>query len=196
MSSSRMRQVTKIAMTTRSTRRAPRHGACRRDPVIRIVIILMIAKALCNHCPIDDWDFLSCSLRWIGTKTFRAWHRMSAFGCRADMTVCGSPLSRSLLGVKQTSSVAPHMSASDPKRTSLFLKSGRPERWRKLLPFRVRASGAAMKRREFVTFLGGAAALWADIARAQQPDRTRVIGVLLGLAADDPEGKVRYAAFQ
>jgi putative ABC transport system substrate-binding protein len=53
-----------------------------------------------------------------------------------------------------------------------------------------------MKRREFVTFLGGAAALWADIARAQQPDRTRVIGVLLGLAADDPEGKVRYAAFQ
>src|SRR5262249_31934375 len=41
----------------------------------------------------------------------------SAFGGKADMTVWGSPLSRSLLGVKQTSSVAPHMSASDPKRT-------------------------------------------------------------------------------
>src|SRR5262245_61050945 len=43
---------------------------------------------------------------------------MSAFGGKADMTVCGSPLSRSLLGVKRTCSVAPHMSAYDPKRTS------------------------------------------------------------------------------
>src|SRR5215469_11559797 len=46
----------------------------------------------------------------------------SAFGGKADMTVCGSPLSRSLLGVKQTSSVAPHMSAFDPKRTSTLCK--------------------------------------------------------------------------
>jgi len=52
-----------------------------------------------------------------------------------------------------------------------------------------------MRRREFVTFLGGSAVLWAGIARAQEPGRTRVIGVLQGLAADDPEGKVRYAAF-
>ena len=44
-----MRQVTKMAMTMRSTRRAPCHGARRRDPMIRIVIILMIAKALYNH---------------------------------------------------------------------------------------------------------------------------------------------------
>ena len=63
-SDSRMRHVTKMAMTTRSTRRAPCYGACRRDPVIRIVIILMIAKALYNHCPIDDRHFPSCSLRW------------------------------------------------------------------------------------------------------------------------------------
>src|SRR5262245_32913540 len=45
------------------------------------------------------------------------------FGGEADMTVCGSPLLRSLLGVKQTSHFAPHMSASDPKRTLLFRSS-------------------------------------------------------------------------
>src|SRR5262245_1254684 len=44
---------------------------------------------------------------------------MSALGGKADMTVCGCLLFRSLLGVKRTSSVAPHMSASDPKRTSV-----------------------------------------------------------------------------
>ena len=42
---------------------------------------------------------------------------MSAFGGKADMTFCESPLSRSLLGVKRTSLIATHMSASDPKRT-------------------------------------------------------------------------------
>src|SRR5215475_14374758 len=42
---------------------------------------------------------------------------MSALGGKADMTVCGCPLSRSLLGVKQTSLFAAHMSAFDPKRT-------------------------------------------------------------------------------
>ena len=42
---------------------------------------------------------------------------MSAFEGKADMTVCGNPLSRSLLGVKRTSLVAAQMSAFDPKRT-------------------------------------------------------------------------------
>ena len=41
----------------------------------------------------------------------------TAFEGKADMTFCGSPLSRSLLGVKQTSLFAAHMSAFDPKRT-------------------------------------------------------------------------------
>src|SRR5215831_17524855 len=50
---------------------------------------------------------------------------MSAFGGKADMTLCGCLLSRSLLGVKRTWLIAAHMSAFDPKRTSRFpSKSG------------------------------------------------------------------------
>jgi putative ABC transport system substrate-binding protein len=51
-----------------------------------------------------------------------------------------------------------------------------------------------MKRREFITLLGGAAA-WPLSARAQQPQRMRRIGVLLSLAADDPETLGRAGAF-
>jgi putative tryptophan/tyrosine transport system substrate-binding protein len=52
-----------------------------------------------------------------------------------------------------------------------------------------------VKRRSFITLLAGVAA-WPAVARAQQPERMRRIGVLTGLAEDDPENKAGLAAFR
>src|SRR6201982_365969 len=52
-----------------------------------------------------------------------------------------------------------------------------------------------MKRREFITLLGGAAA-WPLSARAQQSERMRRVGVLVAATADDPEYQSRMGAFQ
>ena len=53
-----------------------------------------------------------------------------------------------------------------------------------------------IRRREFVSLLGGAAVVWPLAAHAQQLERVRRIGTLSAFGADDPEWQVRIAAFQ
>ncbi len=53
-----------------------------------------------------------------------------------------------------------------------------------------------MRRREFITVVGGAAVSWPLMAHAQQPDRMRLIGVLMGFVESDPVAQAEIAAFR
>src|SRR5262245_48107108 len=121
---------------------------------------------------------------------------MSAFGGKADMTVCRCPLSRSLSGLKRTWVGALHMSAFDPKRTSVAPSS--------VLVLTVTMSrseplGEDMRRGGFIGLFGAEAVAWPLVASAQQSERMRRIGVLIGGApggAIDSNAQPRVNAFQ
>jgi len=80
---------------------------------------LPVTNASESNCKADPYNRETLESKGFGSAVRRPMEclLMFAFGGKADMTLCGNPLLRSLLGVKRTCPFALHMSAFDPKRT-------------------------------------------------------------------------------